>query len=569
MTRFTSPKYLLSVLDSGSTVALTAPLVLNDRVMLGFARSSEESHSVDLALNDFIALCPSLYGRVNTPRVYHGLKRIWEYLDTRGLRTNTERDNLVDKNKIEDIKLMAYLLDPDSGREVESGQYRVQEGLTLAHMCARYLGEEYPYRNTALYETEGPESFAVILAHDAVLIRRLADRLPTLMSPALRKLYRHVELPLMVLLDRMRRTGIGVDGEACREALERIEEEIARLAREITSGAEVDLRSDREVFRFLVAQGVQFRDQRVYQWQRIFAKALEETAPYYPAVQKILEFRDMGYDLAFLRQAEGRDQVHPVWGQTRSATSRIYARNPAVQNVSRELRNLFVPAPGHVLIKADYSQAQMRIIAHLSQDPELTKIFNDPSGDVHAETSKRLGLNDRNVAKEINFAICFGMGPAALCRKINDLKDRQDAEDFIDEPKAESYIDGFYDRFPKVKEFFDREWKKLTKLPAQDRVVRSLTGRERRFPRRATAEVDRQFRVTWPQQIEADLIKAAMLRLDRIFRRRNVKARIVMMIHDALWVEAPNEEENEVRRLVRRMMSTAGKLDVPLKVDFE
>ncbi len=81
--------------------------------------------------------------------------------------------------------------------------------------------------------------------------------------------------------------------------------------------------------------------------------------------------------------------------------------------------------------------------------------------------------------------------------------------------------------------------------------------------------MERQFRVTWPQQIEADLMKTAMIRLDRIFRRRNMKARIVMMIHDALWVEAPKEEENEVQRLVRRMMTTAGKLDIPLAVSFE
>lgn len=180
-----------------------------------------------------------------------------------------------------------------------------------------------------------------------------------------------------------------------------------------------------------------------------------------------------------------------------------------------------------------------------------------------------MGLNDRNVAKEINFAVCFGMGPAALCQKINELKEDQGAGDFIDEQTAESYIEGFCERFLKVKELLDREWEKLTKLPARDRVVRSLIGRARRFLRRATSEVERPFRVTWSQQIEADLIKTAMLRLDRIFRRRNMEARIVMMIHDASGVEAPHEEENEVSRLVRRMMTTAGKLDVPLEVDID
>ena len=236
----------------------------------------------------------------------------------------------------------------------------------------------------------------------------------------------------MVVLDNMRRVGIGVDGETCAREVKRIEKEMAVLAQEITGGEEIDLRSDRAVFRFLVRQGVQFQDQRVYQWGKVTNRALEEIAPLYPIVQKILSFRELGQDLGPLRQMAHRDRIHPVWGQTRSATSRIYARNPAVQNVSRNLRHLFVPAPGHVLIKADYSQAQMRILAHLSQDPELMRIFNDPHGDVHTETSNWLGLNDRNVAKEINFAISFGMGAAALCNKINRLKESQNRTDFIE-----------------------------------------------------------------------------------------------------------------------------------------
>ncbi len=108
----------------------------------------------------------------------------------------------------------------------------------------------------------------------------------------------------------------------------------------------------------------------------------------------------------------------------------------------------------------------------------------------------------------------------------------------------------------------------MKKLPIGERVVRSLLGRERRFDRRATHEVERAFRVTWPQQTEADLIKTAKVRLDRIFHRQGMAARIVMMIHDSLWVESPGEEAAEVRHLMRRMMTTAAKLRVPLVVGF-
>jgi DNA polymerase I len=482
-----------------------------------------------------------------------------------------QRHKDIDINKLEDTKLLAYLLDPDSARaQADDNDENLREvGLTLAHLASRYLGEDYPYRNTEIHEDKSVEAFAEILAHDALVIYRLASELPSRMSNGLSRLYQDLELPLMLLLDNMRRVGIGVDGETCAREVHRIEREMAVLAQEITGGAEVDLRSDREVFRFLVGKGVRFQDQRVYQWGRATNRALEEIAPLYPLVQEILSFRELGQDLGPLRQMAHRHRIHPVWGQMRSATSRIYARNPAVQNISRELRHMFVSAPGHSLIKADYSQAQIRILAHLSQNPELMRIFNDPNEDVHTETSDLLGLNDRNVAKEINFAISFGMGAAALCNKMNRLKESQNRTSFIDAATAQSYIDGFYGRFPKVRDFFAQEWEKTRKLPAQQRVVRSLIGRELNFALWPSSETERQFRVTWPQQVEADLIKTAMLRLDRIFRRRNMNARIVIMIHDSIWMEASIAEEEDAMKILKEVMTTVVELSIPLEVNFD
>lgn len=568
------PKFLnnlISILDSGSTVALTAPSLIDQNVLIGYAVAPEEAYCSTMPINEFISIYNPIYFQVNTPRIFHGLKRIWEFLDDRGLHTDTDGDPRVATKNIIDTKLIAYLLDPDSARpQADDNDEKLREkGLTLAHLASRYLGEEYPYRHTDIYEHKSIEAFADILAYDALVIYRLAIELPHRMSKELFKLYKDLELPLMLVLDNMRCVGIGVNGGTCAREAKRIETEMAVLAQEITGGEEVDLRSERDVFRFLIKQGVRFQDQRVYQWGKVTNRALEEIAPLYPVVQRILSFREKGQDLLPLRQMAHRDRIHPVWGQTRSSTARIYARNPAVQNVSKNLRHLFVPAPGCVLIKADYSQAQMRILADLSQDPELMRIFNDPNGDVHTETSNLLGLNDRNVAKEINFSISFGMGAAALCIKINRLKESQNRTDFIDVASAQSYIDGFYGRFTKVRDFFALEWERMTRLPPEQRVVRSLIGRERKFGRRPSSETERQFRVTWPQEIEADLIKTSMLRLDRIFRRRNMDARIVMMIHDALWVECPEKETEQVRNLVRKMMTKAGKLDVPLTVGFE
>jgi len=162
------------------------------------------------------------------------------------------------------------------------------------------------------------------------------------------------------------------------------------------------------------------------------------------------------------------------------------------------------------------------------------------------------------------------------CGKINAViakKNRswapEEYQATIAEETAQAYIDGFYSRYSGVQHFFEKEWKKLKALPVERRSVKSLLGRIRRFDTRANPAIQRSFRVTWPQQIEADLIKTAMLRLDRIFRRRKMEARIVMAIHDALWVEARRKEAEQVRHLLRKMMTTAAKLKVRLEVDIK
>ncbi len=447
--------------------------------------------------------------------------------------------------------------------------YRVQEELTIADLSHRCLGRDYPLRITDLCDRVSWNLAAELLAHDPGLILELAGMVHSLMSSDLGKLCRHLEVPLMLVLDDMSRVGIGFKGATCAELVKEMERSMAVLVREISGGASVDLASHEEVHRFLIDQGIALQVPPAQLKRGDLKQTFKHVAHAYPLARKILAWWSLGLELGLPRKWAGHKRIHPVWGQTRSATSRVYARYPAVQSVSRRLRHLLVAAPHHVLVRTDYSQAQMRILAHLSQDPELIRIFYDPDGDVHTETPEWLGPNDRNVAKEINFAIRFGMGPAALSRKINERREAQRDTDFIDEQTALFYIDGSYQRFPNVQGFFDRGWEKIKKLPAEERVVRSLIARERRLPRRPTAKMERQFRVTWPQQIEADLIKTVMLRLNRIFQTEGMQARIVMMGHDSLRGEAPEAEAGRVRGLMRTAMAEAGELDLPLEVDFE
>jgi DNA polymerase I len=540
---------LTEIISTGAPVALTAPLLLKNIALIGFYSETGVSGCSELPLKDLSSVGKTLYLPSHGHLIAHGLKHIWEYL---GIGAPD-----LDTKLFTDTKLMGYLLDPDLG----------EDGLTLSNLASLHGVEEYPHCAVGVRDKCYPKAFEQGLAHDAETIFQLSHRLLAQMRPELDKLYRHVELPLMVLLNDMHRTGIGVDQTECSKLEASTEKRIMALEQDILGGRQVNLNSDRETFHFLVAHGVQFADPFVYTTQKASSHDLEEIGHLYPVAEKIWKWRSLSNDLAFLRRGSLQDRVHPVWGHTRSGTSRIYARDPAVQNVSRNLRHLFVPAPGHVLMKADYSQAQLRILAYLSKDASLTKLYEDPNGDAHTATSDWLGLKDRSVAKEINFAICYGMSAASLASRINEVNKEQE-QPFIDEVTAQEYIDGFYRQYPGISEFFDREWEKLKKLPRKARLVTSPAGRIRRFSIRANPALERQFRVSLPQMMEADILKTAAVRLNRLFRRRRMGARIVMLIHDAIWVEAPEERETEVNRLMDKIMSTAGRPFLELKVDF-
>jgi DNA polymerase I len=534
---------LLDTLSSGVPVAVTAPLLLEDELLVGYY-SGENSGCAVILVADMPRLGRMLYEPKTSAVRVHGLKRIWEmlYIGTRD----------VSLDLIHDTKLMAYLLDPDAD----------DQELTLSALAAEYLREEYPHRILDMRDKGYPEAFYATLAYDAELIWRLHEQLSQSMSKDLLRLYRDTELPLMLILDEMRRVGIGVDGNTCMKERMRVQADMSTLVSAITQDQDVNLNSDEQVFQFLVDQGVQFVSPFVKAIRKVTIPALEEIAHLYSVVQQLLEWRDLAQDKSFLNWAVDKTRVHPIWGQMRAGTSRIYARQPQVQNISRDLRYLFMPSPGCEFIKADYSQAQLRILAHLSEDENLVALFNT-GRDPHGETAAWLGI-DRESAKQVNFGICFGMSAAGLAGKISRIRKCP-----VDVAQAQAYIDAFYGRYPGVAEFFAEAWQELKAEQKGKRITTAPSGRIRRFDTRANRAVERKFRITWPQQIEADLIKTAMIRLDRIFRRRNMKAHIVMVIHDALWVEAPHEEAEQVRHLVRKMMTTAGKLGVPLDVDIK
>lgn len=273
---------------------------------------------------------------------------------------------------------------------------------------------------------------------------------------------------------------------------------------------------------------------------------------------------------------EGR--IRSNWKQTIAKTGRIIAREFPVQNVKREYRNLLIPDEGHALIKADYSQSQLRILAHLSQDEELLKAYQDGL-DLHFDTGMRhwsmTGAEEidpatkkdiRSLGKDINFSICFGSTAKGLAGTIN--KKRQSAEDRIEVETAKTYVEAWENRFPKVRTFFKQRWKELETPDDSTRIERSPLGRRRSFVG-ATPAIRRQHRAQVLQAFEADMLKLAMVRIHGHFKRNLMKSRIVMAIHDSLWIHAPVDEMEVAQEIVRTEMTRAIAVSVPVAVDVE
>ncbi|MGO9566352.1 MAG: DNA polymerase A family protein [Desulfomonilaceae bacterium] len=425
----------------------------------------------------------------------------------------------------------------------------------MSVLIEEYLGMDYPYRIIEFCRRGEEEAIALSLSYDAYLIHLLAEYLGDKMDDDLRWLYRYVEVPLAMVLAQMHRDGIGVDGVECAEQWGVVGKVLSFAERQIAPGEGCNLRSGHDVFKLLTTRGVQFVDASISETQTVDDETLDELAPGYPLARKIRQWRRLDRMERFLRMGLEKERLSPTWHQTAVATGRVSCRNPPLQGIPRTMRKLLRPAPECVLIKADYSQMQLRILAHLSRDPALCEAFLKDK-DVHQETAVKLGIS-RDRAKAVNFGIGFGMGAKSLSKKIS-----------TSEAEAQAVIDQFFETYSGANAFFGQQWEKL-KRQRGERVIRSPFGRIRKFPGRLDAEQKRKMRVTLLQQVEADIVKIAMVKIHWNLKRHSMNTRIVMMIHDSIWLEAPEEEKDFASFLMKHLMTTAVKLSVPLEVDWQ
>ncbi|MBI5850215.1 MAG: DNA polymerase I [Planctomycetes bacterium] len=423
-------------------------------------------------------------------------------------------------------------------------------------------------------------------AEDADFTWRLRERMaPELAAANLMEVFTAIEMPLVPVLLDMEREGIRVDVDHLRRLAERLRAEIGLLEQRIAerAGEPLNLNSPAQIGTVLFekllvhkAAGYRPKKTKTGQW-KTDADVLEELAEHHEFPRLILDWRQLSklagtYVETLPKMVHPRTgRIHTSFNQAVAATGRLSSDNPNLQNIpvrtewGREVRRAFVArADGWQLLSADYSQIELRILAHVAEDPGLIEAFRTGE-DIHTRTAAKVhGLLPgmvtpelRNQAKVINYGLVYGMGPSRLA-----------AETGMTAAEAKRFIDAYFGAFPGVKRWLD-----ATLIRAREaREVHTLFGRRRplpdidadNVPLRVAAE---NMAVNTPiQGTAADIVKRAMLTVHGEIARRKLRARLLLQVHDELVLDVPETEIQEVGLLVRECMAGAADLRVPLDV---
>lgn len=482
---------------------------------------------------------------------------------------------LESRGRVEDTLLAAYLVDPegrhslDALSEVHLGHRMIPIEDLIGEKRAQITMDQVAVPRVAEYSGEDVD---VTLRLRPILRQQLE-------ALGLGELWSELECPLVRVLLGMERHGVRVDAEllsaqaaACAVDLARLESEIQAAA-----GEEFNVQSPRQLERILFDRlGLPAR-KKTKTARSTDQEVLEELAALHPVARLTLEHRELaklkGTYLDSLPRLidPSTGRIHASFHQMVAATGRLSSSDPNLQNIpvrtprGRAIRQAFIAADGRRLVSADYSQIELRILAHLSGDPGLGDAFAR-GADVHAATAERIfgvpagsvdpGLRAR--AKTVNFGVIYGMGATRLARELG-----------IPLAEARAFIEAYFAKMPGVRGYLEG----VQQQAKRDGFVTTLFGRRRPLPglasgdARLRAQAERMAANTPIQGSAADLIKRAMLRVDRMLGERRLEARLILQVHDELVLETPEREVDAVAQLLREAMEGAAELRVPLQVD--
>jgi DNA polymerase-1 len=390
-------------------------------------------------------------------------------------------------------------------------------------------------------------------------------------------LYEKIDLPLATVLAHMEAAGVLVDPIELERISTKTLEELGKLEKSICgiAGFEFNINSPQQLAEVLFDRlNLQPPRRSRAKARSTAAEVLEELALIHELPKKIIEYRELSKLKSTYSDVLPR-LIHPVSGrlhtrfsQTGAVTGRLSSSNPNLQNIpirtelGREIRAAFVSSPGCLLLSADYSQIELRILAHLSEDPVLVEAFRRGE-DIHSRTAQEVfdvapfaqTREHRRVAKVINFGVIYGLSAFGLAQQLD-----------IDQKEAAKFIAKYFERYRGVKDFLDRQIAETRKTG----VTKTLFGRIRQIPEINSPQLnlrnfaERTAMNTPMQGAAADLIKLAMIELDRRLPEENFKSRMILQVHDELLFEGPEQEIPRLTKLVKEVMEGVHKLSVPV-----
>lgn len=481
---------------------------------------------------------------------------------------------LPENDRYFDASVAAYLLNPLKNDYPYEDLAKDYAGLMIPSKTD-LLGKESPVKA----KQAKPEAFLKYICYMAYIPWKTRDRLlEELNNTGMQTLYDTIELPLVYTLSNMEKEGVHVDAEELKRYGEELAAQIAVLEKEIYEGAgeTFNINSPKQLGHILFEKLEMPYGKKTKTGYSTAADVLEKLAVEYPLVSKILEYRQLAKlkstyadGLANFIEEDGR--IHTNFQQTVTATGRLSSTDPNLQNIpirmelGRMIRKVFLPKDGYVFVDADYSQIELRILAHMSGDEMLIQAYREAQ-DIHRMTASQVfhtpfeevtDLQRRN-AKAVNFGIVYGISSFGLSQDLS-----------ISKKEAQEYIERYFESYPKIKEFLDGCVEKARK----DGYSVTMFGRRRPLPEISSSNfMQRSFgeRIAMNAPIQgtaADIIKIAMNRVHRRLIDEGLKSRLLLQVHDELLIEAAPDEVDEVKKILDEEMKGAADLSVELEID--
>ncbi len=472
------------------------------------------------------------------------------------------------ENVSDDLMIAAYLLDSSQGK---------YDPITLA---SKFLDIKLANEIITHEKPENWSTHQFKTVKYADWIFQLAPVLKEkIKADELEKVYREIELPLVPILYEIEMAGMKVNQQALRGFSDYVSTEMETLSQKIyaLAGQEFNINSPKQVAEVLQKLNIKTGKKTSTGQLSTSKDVLNELAEEYEIVRLIVEYRELeklrasyADALPDLIDADGR--IHCNLNQTITTTGRLSSSEPNLQNIpirtelGRQIRKAFIPEKGNKLISADYSQLELRILAHITRDEVMTRAFREGK-DIHAETARLIfGANTeaelkekRRLAKIVNFGIAYAVNPFGLSQRVG-----------ISRQEAKKVIEDYYKTYQGIRRYMEE----IPKIAREKGFVTSLFGRRRYLPSindnnaviRARAEREA---INMPiQGTASDIVKIAMIKVDKALKSEKLKTQMIMQVHDELLFEAPETEVEQAKQIIKREMESAVELSIPLLVEI-